>query len=87
MPYRVENETADRRYRATAASRRKRIIAHDMAPKIPRNPAASFDAATLTFYADKTGKIAVAYQNWDDKRVVLEGRTCTDNLACRLFAP
>ena len=30
--------------------------------------------ATLTFYADKMGKIAVAYQGWDEKRVVLEGQ-------------
>jgi hypothetical protein len=30
------------------------------------------DRATITFAAEKSGKISVTYQNWDDKRVVLE---------------
>ena len=30
--------------------------------------------ATLTFYADKSGKISVAYQGWEANRVVLEGQ-------------
>jgi hypothetical protein len=32
------------------------------------------DRATITFAAEKSGKISVTYQNWDDKRVVLEDR-------------
>ena len=38
-------------------------------PEIP--PLLKADKATLTFYADKTGKISVAYQGWEANRVVL----------------
>ena len=38
-------------------------------PEIP--PLLKADKATLTFYADKMGKISVAYQGWDGNRVVL----------------
>ena len=40
-------------------------------PPIP--PLFKADAATLSFYASKTGAISVSYQGWDASKVVLEG--------------
>jgi hypothetical protein len=31
------------------------------------------DSATLSFYATKDGRITVAYQGWDQSKVVLDG--------------
>ena len=42
----------------------------------PISPLFEADAATLSFYASKTGAISVSYQGWDASKVVLEGRRC-----------